>query len=126
MNGSREEQLARFLNDRYEEARRKTFEDSRIRISQNEYARRIGLSPQSLSQYMNGERLPEGRNKDLLIIAFGEAFLEIVGYDPARAELEELIALYGQMNDKERAKFMTTLRARVSSIQNSSGDLQTA
>ena len=109
---TRETMLAKYLNDKYEEARRHEYETSHVRMSQNDFARKVGLSPQSLSQYMNAERLPEGRNKDLLIIAFGMEFLQIVGFDPSRAELEELIALYGSMDEQQRAALIQSLRVK--------------
>lgn len=67
----RRKELAKFLNRRLVE--------KFGRMSQTQIARMIGVSQSSLSQYVNGTRLPTGQNLHYLADAFGLEIYDICG-----------------------------------------------
>ncbi len=81
--------------------------------NQAAFARYMGISSGSLSQYMNGDRLPDYRNKTKMAMALGPELYDVLGEqretenDP---RLMYLIQSWKEMTEKEKADLIIRLR----------------
>ena len=74
-----------------------------------EFAKYLGVSNTSLSQWMNGQRLPTGNNVHMLAAKLGPEVYDILGQPrrmPDNPDIERIIQGYFEMNEAERQELL--------------------
>ena len=98
-------EMEKFLAEEFEKERKKRG----WRFSQAQWSKLLGVSQQSLSQWMNGLRLPTGENVFILADKLGPRVYDILG-EPRRMPddpgAQKIIELYYSMNEKERQELL--------------------
>jgi carbohydrate-binding DOMON domain-containing protein len=72
-------ELQRVLTDAYEEYRRTS---TKRHISDNQFARWLGISPVNFNYYINGNRRPSLEQVIIMSRRLGRKIFEVCGYDP--------------------------------------------
>lgn len=71
--------------------------------SQSAFARHLGISPQVLGQYLNGDRRnPEDEVVARMATALGEEIYAVLGRTPSDQYLEDLRRAWPQLTEEER------------------------
>lgn len=92
--------------------------------NQAAFARFVGISPASLSQYMNGYRLPDYRNLTKLAIAFGPEVYDILGIereDENDPRLMYLLQAWRDMSSKDRSELIRNLKSEAGKLETQGG-----
>lgn len=116
-NDEKQERLMRFLDKKYLEFCQQV---GRV-ANQAAFAKYVGISSASMSQYMSGDRLPDYRNLTRMALSLGMEIYEVLDVKPETdndPRLLYLMKLWRTMNDKDREallKFINKLDSQSAS-----------
>lgn len=106
--------MAAFLYDSYNAREREIKLNEHRRFSQNDYAREIGIVPQTLSRYINGDASMTMDQAIILLRYFGDAILSHFVYDDSSsldAMTAEIIAAMPRLEKSQREALVNIIRA---------------
>ena|SRR3989304_2647061 len=115
-NDEKQERLMKFLDKKYLEFCQQV---GRV-ASQSAFAKYVGISSASMSQYMSGDRLPDYRNLTRMALSLGVEIYDVLDIKPESdndPRLLYLMKLWRTMNDKDQEALLKFLKKMESKIE---------